>query len=251
MQPQRSQLHCTVLKQTPTPAINFLLLPPMGPKLNSTALLLFVRDEREEAQLKPLAGNRSASAALFRCFNALARQQARKTGLPLFVVKGQQQQGRSFGERFANALESIYDRGFERVIALGNDCLQLQPSHILQAAELMQRHGLVLGPAVDGGVYILGISRTVYEREAFIALPWQTAEVGAALRSYAAHYLLPQRNEDIDDWQSFQRQLGRVAGYLRKQLMRFAVSSSTPSGIPSNFRAVIPTATVGLRAPPF
>ncbi|NBC06960.1 MAG: DUF2064 domain-containing protein [Bacteroidetes bacterium] len=222
----------------------------MATKLHHTALLLFVRDEREEAQLKPLARNQRASTALFRRFNAHVRQQAQRTGLPLFVVKGEQQRGQAFGERLANAIESVFACGYERVISLGNDCLQLQPRHILQAAQQLQQHDLVLGPAADGGVYLLGIAQSAYDRQAFLNLPWQTESLTAALRHYASHCLLPDWQEDIDDWQGFQRQLGRIAGDLRKRLLAItAISKPTSLDIPFT-PSTLHLASAGLRAPP-
>lgn len=222
----------------------------MATEPQHTALLLFVRDEREEAQLKPLASDQRASAALFRRFNAHARQQARRTRLPLFIVKGAQQQGHSFGERLANAIESVFARGYERVISLGNDCLQLQPQHILQAAQQLQQHDLVLGPAADGGVYLLGIAQSAYDRRAFLDLPWQTAGLAAALGDYASHGLLPDWQEDVDDWQDFRRQLGRIAGDLRKRLLAItAISKPARLDIPFTL-STLHLASVGLRAPP-
>jgi glycosyltransferase A (GT-A) superfamily protein (DUF2064 family) len=223
----------------------------MAADLHNTALLLFVRDEREEAQLKPLVRNQRASAALFRRFNAHARQQAQRTDLPLFVVKGEQQQGHTFGERLANAIESVFARGYERVISLGNDCLQLQPQHILKAAQQLQQHDLVLGPAADGGVYLLGISKSLYKRQTFLALPWQTERLATALKHYGHHCLLPDLAEDIDDWQDFQRQLGRVVGHLRKRLLAIATLSRPILSDEPHRPTAICLASVGLRAPPY
>jgi uncharacterized protein len=102
---------------------------------------------------------------------------ARQTGLPVFHIGSNQQKGANFGERFANAIEQVFNRGFERVIAVGNDCPALQTADLLQAAALLQHHDYVFGPATDGGVYLLGLHRKVYQRAPFVHVRWQTSWV--------------------------------------------------------------------------
>ncbi len=153
-----------------------------------TAILLFLRDEQEEAHVKAFdkqLGARS-SIRVIHTLNRHLMKESRRAGLPVFTIRGDQQIGHSFGERFANAFETVFEAGFERVIALGNDCLSLSKGHILRVKALFEEgHSVVLGPAKDGGAYVVGISRQVYQRQSFINLPWQTEQVFDALVAYA------------------------------------------------------------------
>ncbi|MCB0578042.1 MAG: DUF2064 domain-containing protein [Phaeodactylibacter sp.] len=179
------------------------------------ALLLFLRDEKQEARAKPLAGAcRRVNRAVFRALNHHARRQARSSGLPLLVVKGAQQTGHSFGERLANAFEYAFARGYDNVIAIGNDCLALDAARLREAAQVLGDAGAVLGPAGDGGAYLIGLSRKAYHRRAFIALPWQANRLYAALWQYVRHlgcdpYLLRQE-DDADDAPALRRLAGRL-----------------------------------------
>ena len=65
---------------------------------------------------------------------------------------------------------------------IGNDCPQLTAALLRRAVAAVQATGAVLGPATDGGVYLLGLSRALFEGGAWLALPWQTRHLGAALR---------------------------------------------------------------------
>lgn len=74
------------------------------------------------------------------------------SGLPLFP-----QQGKDLGERMASAFRASWAKGTQRTVLIGSDCPNLTPELIIQAlAELMQ-HDLVLGPASDGGYYLIGL----------------------------------------------------------------------------------------------
>ena len=147
----------------------------MGEK-QRTAILFFTRSVAAEAAAKPLAlGKRKAeSQSLARTMIVQAQQVARETGLPVFTSSEIPQLGNSFGERLGNAFESVFSQGYEQVIAIGNDCLDLTSDRILAAAADLELQPHVLGPAVDGGVYLIGIARSGYEREAFVSLPWET-----------------------------------------------------------------------------
>jgi len=224
----------------------------MSTQLQSTALLLFLRSEQDEARYKPLAGDQKASVALFRRFNRYAIQQARRTGLPLFVIQGNQQVGATFGERLANAYQSVFDLGYEQVIAIGNDCPELTTALLLEAAAALEQHAMVLGPARDGGAYLIGLQRSAFNLAAFANLPWQTDTVYEALQALANDAVaVLSTSFDIDRHQTLSRQLWRVPIALRRVLSRLmGQRRGNVFQLPGmRFRAVF-LHSIGLRAPP-
>lgn len=67
------------------------------------------------------------------------------------------QVGGTFGERLKSALEGVFDEGASKVIVIGGDT-PLLPGALLQAAVRgLDEHRVVLGPAEDGGYYLLGL----------------------------------------------------------------------------------------------
>jgi hypothetical protein len=79
------------------------------------------------------------------------------------------------------AIQVIFERGFEKVICIGNDCPALDKNRILEAAEKLQTTDTVLGPDNRGGVYLLGISQKDFKPEVFENLAWQSEKM---LESY-------------------------------------------------------------------
>ncbi len=184
---------------------------------NTTAILVFVRDEQEEADVKALRSYFGAkgSMKMVHTLNNHVLRVSRQSGLPVFVVKGAQQVGETFGERFANAFETVFAVGYSQVIAVGNDCLHLTKEYLLRAATLLQNDvDMVLGPTQDGGAYIVGLSLQAYQRGAFIQRSWQTSCTLKSLIDYARQndaycHFLPL-SDDFDDARALQKiALGR------------------------------------------
>ena len=80
-----------------------------------TAILIFANSAEFEAVQKPFR----SSETLFDALNEQTIKIVEKTGLPYFHFSEKNQYGATFGERFANAIQSIYDKGFQTVITIG------------------------------------------------------------------------------------------------------------------------------------
>jgi hypothetical protein len=93
--------------------------------------------------------------------------------LTYFHISEKHQKGTSFGERFSNAVQSVFDKGFDNVITVGNDTPHLQTAHITTAAKALADGKTVIGPSLDGGFYLMGIHKADFNRENFQNLPWQ------------------------------------------------------------------------------
>lgn len=69
------------------------------------------------------------------------------------------QQGVSLGERMKNAFAKVFEFGAEKVLIIGSDCPKISPKIINQAFEELDRKDVVIGPAKDGGYYLLGMKK--------------------------------------------------------------------------------------------
>jgi uncharacterized protein len=151
----------------------------------TTAILLFSRTAHAEAQAKPLVFNKMKAGKIA----ALAIQQAKKTaiatGLPVFQITEKQQRGENFGERLSNACQDVFNKGYDSVIAIGNDCLDISTKNLNDTAEKLLENPLVLGETKDGGVYILGLQRDTFQQLDFSTIAWQTAHVFQQLIVFA------------------------------------------------------------------
>jgi len=136
----------------------------------NTAVLIFANSSEKELIEKSIP----SSFQLFEKLNTLVQETVRKTGLPYFLMTENEQIGSSFGERFTNAIQQIFDKGYENIISIGNDTPQLSAAHLQKANHLLSENKIVLGPSRDGGFYLMGIHRSLFKKEQFLKLSWQT-----------------------------------------------------------------------------
>jgi uncharacterized protein len=105
------------------------------------------------------------------------------------------------GARLRDAFASLEARGADRVVAIGADTPHLDPGLVMQSFDELERHDLVIGPAEDGGYYLIG-SRGPADG-IFESIAWGTDTVLRATLERARVLgrsvgLLPQ-DYDIDD----------------------------------------------------
>ena len=148
----------------------------INPIVSNTAILLFTRTAKHEAEAKTFINkrnnviNRTIAAHLI----AKTRKIAKNTTLPFYIISDDKQSGFSFGERLANAAETVFNIGFNKIIILGNDCPRLTSIAINKAAALLQEADFVTGATEGGGLYLIGLTRAHFAKEKFVNIPWQT-----------------------------------------------------------------------------
>jgi rSAM/selenodomain-associated transferase 1 len=87
----------------------------------------------------------------------------------------QVQNGKDLGDRMKNAFEFLFCIGYERVLIIGTDCATLEPIHIQTAIQKLDLVDIVIGPAEDGGYYLLGMKNLV--SSLFEDMKWSTEDV--------------------------------------------------------------------------
>jgi rSAM/selenodomain-associated transferase 1 len=111
------------------------------------------------------------------------------------------QSGGDLGARLAAAVALAFDRGATRVVVIGTDTPHLPPERLDEAFDALAAADCVLGPARDGGYYLIGL--TAPRPELFRGIEWgtqsvlaETVAVAAAQGLLVAH--LPEER-DIDE----------------------------------------------------
>lgn len=85
------------------------------------------------------------------------------------------QRGEGLDERLTHAFLTMFRQGSSKVLALGSDTLGLAASDIERAWEALDRADVVIGPAKDGGYYLIGMARC--HAALFENIPWSTPQV--------------------------------------------------------------------------
>ncbi|TAK30174.1 MAG: glycosyltransferase [Myxococcaceae bacterium] len=104
------------------------------------------------------------------------------------------------GTRLAAAAESAFADGAGPALLVGADCLALTSYRVAEALELLATHDAALGPAYDGGYYLLGLARAL---PVFDGLAWSTGTVANdtrdRLRAVGATWAELPTERDIDE----------------------------------------------------
>jgi uncharacterized protein len=110
------------------------------------------------------------------------------------------QTGKDLGERMQNAFQTVFEQGDQQVLIIGSDCIDLDSSIINEAFTSLATHDFVIGPAMDGGYYLLGMSSI--ETSVFQNKNWSTNTVATDTLKDIKHLnktcsILPQLS-DVD-----------------------------------------------------
>ena len=100
------------------------------------------------------------------------------------------QRGGDLGERLRSAFADLFAMNYSAVAIIGSDLPTLPAEHVERGLDVLRREvdPLVLGPALDGGYYLIGLRAN--HPEIFHKIAWSTADVLAATLSAAeAHRL--------------------------------------------------------------
>jgi uncharacterized protein len=111
------------------------------------------------------------------------------------------QKGATIGERMNNAISTEL-RNYRRVVLIGSDCYELSSQILQQAFSSLNSHDVCIGPAKDGGYYLIGLKYP--QTSLFQNKKWSSNEVFkttlADIESLnMTYHLLPQLN-DIDEY---------------------------------------------------
>jgi len=126
------------------------------------------------------------------------------------------QEGTDLGARMSAAFAEAFRRGAGRVVLVGSDVPALSRGDVLTALASLPEHDVVLGPAADGGYYLVGLRRPI--PVLFTGMAWSTAGVFAATMERAAGLglsveVLPERR-DVDTVQDLRAEWPRLRPHL-------------------------------------
>ena len=147
--------------------------------MREEAIIIFVRNPVLGKVKTRIAATLGDEAALKAYVQLL--KQTRKTVLPLaadkFVFyadginmedswendlfKKQNQPAGDLGLKMQHAFETLFALDYQRILIIGSDCYDLTATHICDAFEHLKKKEVVIGPAKDGGYYLLGMRKMV------------------------------------------------------------------------------------------
>lgn len=110
------------------------------------------------------------------------------------------QSGSDLGEKMKNALQEGFESNYERICLIGSDLPDITLDLIKKAFQSLSFMDVVIGPAHDGGYYLIGM-RKIFP-EIFEDMTWSTSAVlektlERLTKNKESYFLLETKN-DID-----------------------------------------------------
>ena len=106
--------------------------------------------------------------------------------------------GKDLGDRMGNAIKIGFEKGYQKIVIIGSDLFDLQTTDLEKAFEALESFDACIGPAEDGGYYLLGLS--FWDESLFQEKAWGTNQVLAqTLKNVSSkNVLLLDEKNDID-----------------------------------------------------
>jgi len=112
----------------------------------------------------------------------------------------------TLGKRMENAFSSAFEQGYKKVLIVGSDLYSLKASHIEKALKQLDKKEVVIGPAQDGGYYLLGLNKKL--PALFCNKNWGTSSVLKEtlkdLRTKSVALMEPLN--DVDDFEDLKKE---------------------------------------------
>ena len=201
--------------------------------IHSDALIIFLRSPEEGKVKTRLAKTVGAAKALniYRELLSITFNQIQNLDCTVYLYFfpyidrnflektpfiGRLQKGADLGLRMQQAFQDVL-QSHHQVLLIGTDCPDITKTLLEEAFIQLQNHDIVLGPATDGGYYLIGL-RQVHNC-LFAGIDWSTERVlsqtlQAAEGMNLSFSLLPEHNDiDLeDDWIRFLNRPGSHQG---------------------------------------
>lgn len=189
----------------------------------TTAILVFAYSAKEELKHKPIKGGEH----LFEELTKQTLQLVQKTGVPYFLYTEVEQKGASFGERFSNAIQEVFNLGYQNIITIGNDTPTLRLEHLQKCIDHLQQKKCVLGTATDGGFYMMGLHKSLFDKNQFEQMPWQTINLANHIIDFVkkqqVQISILQTLQDIDNLEDvytiYEYESNRISKTLHRLLL--------------------------------
>ncbi len=215
-------------------------------------IILFVKAPvrgQVKSRLAASALGDDATLELYRNFCLDILDTLKQTGIPVRICyyppdsgnavagwlgPGQQylpQEGRDVGERMDNAFRQAFSRGFSRVLLIGSDIPDLPAPLFSDAMAALLTHDAVIGPARDGGYYLIGFRNDTFAPGVFSGIAWSTGAVFEQTMAAFAH--AGRRVHELPLWQDVDtiEDLKDLAARNRRSAFRASRTMSFLAGI--------------------
>jgi len=87
------------------------------------------------------------------------------------------QSGDDLGQRMRNAFQKVFAESTQQALLIGTDIPDLDPGIIEQAFHVLSKNDMTIGPAEDGGYYLIGFNSHTFCKDVFNGVSWGSGQV--------------------------------------------------------------------------
>jgi uncharacterized protein len=87
------------------------------------------------------------------------------------------QKGDDLGQRMNNCFEEVFTKGYQKAILIGSDSPDIPKKILTNALKQLQNKDIVIGPATDGGYYLIGFNKKTFYPQIFENISWSKKTV--------------------------------------------------------------------------
>lgn len=192
------------------------IMTPLNQDIRNTQIIIFTRFPiagKAKTRLIPALGYEGA-AQFQRKMTEYTVRQALNTGGKIEIrytggtelqmrewlgenLKYVEQGDGDLGKRMNNACKAHFKSGAKRVLIIGSDCPDNRTNNMVEAINLLKNNSCVIGPATDGGYYLIGMNR--FNSSLFSGIDWGTDSVLRQTLAKIKDYKLLQLFSDVDE----------------------------------------------------
>ncbi len=223
----------------------------MPPEKKDTAIIVFTRfpvEGKVKTRLAKNMGNKFAVSFYRVCaehtFKELLKVKETGSEIFLFCSEGNEieqvmkwagndfnyysQQGNDLGLKMQNAFETVFKKGYKKAIIIGTDAPDVSMNIVQSAISVLNNYSVVIGPANDGGYFLLGFKSKLIDL--FSGIEWSTDSVFNStiekLNNSKTHYFVVDELTDIDTLEDLQNWLKHYKGDAAHPIKFFLESYS-------------------------
>jgi rSAM/selenodomain-associated transferase 1 len=223
----------------------------MASKKKDTAIIIFTKlpvEGKVKTRLAKSMGNKFAVSFYKVCAEHTFKElgKLKETGSELFLFCPEEneieqvmqwagnnfnynfQQGNDLGLKMYNAFNTVFKRGYKKVIIIGTDAPDVSMKIMQSAISVLNDHSVVIGPANDGGYYLLGFKSKLIDL--FSGIEWSTNSVFdntiEKLNNAKVNYFVLDELIDIDTLEDLQNWLRHYGGDAAHPIKVFLESYS-------------------------
>ncbi len=202
-----------------------------------TAIIVFTKfpvEGKVKTRLAKSMGNKFAVSLYRVCAEHTFKElvKVKETGLELFLFCSEEneieqvmqwagkdfnyysQQGDDLGLKMYNAFDTVFKKGYKKVIIIGTDAPDVSMKIVRSAISVLDNYSVVIGPANDGGYYLLGFKSKLIDL--FSGIEWSTDSVFddtiKKLNNSKIKYFMLDELTDIDTLEDLQNWLRHYKG---------------------------------------